>query len=108
MDQKTRVRFNPRSTTTDQPPTAWPEDVIARYLTAGGSTVDLSYDTRSGTIAAVCTGELCGWADSTDTKGRFTDTPEQEQQRFQEWLPVAKKYANDHAEKCRAMPRPTA
>lgn len=86
----------------------WPEGVIARYLTPGGGTVDLSYDSQSGTFNAACTGELCGWTDSTDTKGRFTDTPEQERERFEEWLPVAKQPANQHAESCRAMRKPTA
>ncbi|MEV0446146.1 hypothetical protein AB0I84_37385 [Streptomyces spectabilis] len=84
----------------------WPEGVLARFLTVAGATVDLSYESDSATIAAACTGELCGWTARTDTRGLYSDTPEQERKRFADWLPVAKKRAQDHAERCRLLPRP--
>ncbi|MGW5528198.1 hypothetical protein [Streptomyces xanthochromogenes] len=86
--------------------TVWPAGVLARFLTDAGATVDLSYEALSGTIVAACTGELCGWAERTDTRGLCTDTPEQERARFEEWLPVTKKRAQTHAEHCRLMTRP--
>ncbi|GGO55846.1 hypothetical protein [Streptomyces lasiicapitis] len=85
---------------------AWPEGVIARLLTVAGATVDLSYESGSGTIVAVCTGELCGWTERTDTRSLYTDTPEQERERFEDWLPTTKKRAQDHAGRCRLLPRP--
>ncbi|GGU24056.1 hypothetical protein [Streptomyces violascens] len=85
---------------------AWPEGVLARFLTVAGATVDLTYETATGTIVASCTGELCGWSERTDTQGLCTDTPEQERERFEYWLPVTKKRARTHAERCRLLPRP--
>jgi hypothetical protein len=87
---------------------AWPEGVIARYLTVAGATVDLTYNDVTANILAVCGGELCHWSDHTNTEGRYDDTPVKEQERFNEWLPIAKRHAQEHAEKCRALPRPTA
>lgn len=86
--------------------TAWPEGVIARYLTVGGATVDLTYDDQTATILAVCGGETCLWTDHTNTEGRFDDTPEKEKARFDAWLPIAQRRAQEHAEKCRAMLKP--
>lgn len=70
------------------PETAWPEGVIARYLTVGGATVDLRavddfYDHRYD-----CLG--CGdmWAFRGESRVRSN--------------------AQAHAETCRAMPRPGA
>ncbi|WP_411121288.1 hypothetical protein [Streptomyces sp. x-19] len=67
----------------------WPEGVIARYLTAGGATVDLTgskYD-ASGS---------CGGCQQTFSGSGYVSR----------WLSVARSWAQDHAEKCRAMPRP--
>lgn len=89
-------------------PAAWPEGVIARYLTAAGATVDLTYNDATADIRAECGGELCHWSDHTNTEGRFDDTPEKAKERFDEWLPIAQRHAQEHAEKCRALPRPTA
>lgn len=86
----------------------WPVDVIARYLTVGNATVDLSYNDATADIRAECGGELCHWSDNTNTKGRFDDTPEKAQERFDEWLPIAQRHAQAHAETCRAMPKPNA
>ncbi len=78
--------------------------VIARYLTVGGATVDITYSTKSGLLAGACTG--CGSTEHTNTNGAFSDSPEEEQARVEEWLPHAKRDAQAHAEKCRALPRP--
>lgn len=66
---------------------AWPEGVIARYVTVGGATVDVSR-TDTGDTISHCTG--CGDA-------RFPNT-----ELF------IRSEANAHAGRCRALPRPTA
>ncbi|MDT0381407.1 hypothetical protein RM572_21855 [Streptomyces sp. DSM 42041] len=71
----------------DTTATAWPKGVVARYLTVAGATVDV---TGSGHRTRYrCTGcpEGIGavWAESS-----------------------AHKHAQSHAEKCRALPKPTA
>lgn len=86
--------------------TAWPEGVIARYLTVAGATVDIRHDSTRGWIVATCTGERCGWQERTSTNGYVYDTPEQTQARLEEWLPENQEEAQAHAEKCRAMPKP--
>ena len=68
--------------------TAWPEGVIARYLTVGGATVDVT-DRRTEDYlryAADCTG--CG--------NRWTHGDER----------YAREWAQAHAERCRALPQP--
>lgn len=66
----------------------WPPGVIARYLTVGGATVDL---TSAGEDRAyrICNG--CG-----DGKGIWWHEK------------TTREYAQKHAEKCRALPKPTA
>lgn len=88
--------------------TDWPEGVIARYLTVAGATVDITYTSHSGLILAKCTGELCGWTERTSTGGMVYDPPEKESARVEEYLPGNQLYAQAHAEKCRALPRPNA
>ncbi|WP_318201068.1 hypothetical protein [Streptomyces sp. SCL15-4] len=80
----------PASIQTDHA-TVWPEGVIARYLTVVGATVDLTgegYDTKG-----VCGG--CAGTPYTDGYGSSH-------------IDVARRWAQAHAEKCRALPRPTA
>lgn len=72
-------------------PTVWPEGVIARYLTIGRATVDISEQCMSR-----CTG--CGEDDSEDIFVSRCGTT----------LSRARRWAQAHAEKCRALPRPTA
>ena len=79
--------------------------LIARYLTVGTARVEISYTGRTGAFTSVCTGELCAWRNHTDTRGLVTDTAEQEQARFDDFLPVAQEAAQAHAETCRAMPK---
>ncbi|WP_242892533.1 hypothetical protein [Actinomadura litoris] len=85
-------------TPTTQQPAAWPEGVIGRYTTVGGSTVDLMH-TRKG-IAAVCCGcpdaEFEGEFDSTYSKGRAVRRATR----------AAQDWAQEHAASCRAVPRP--
>ncbi|WP_327307972.1 hypothetical protein OG730_34870 [Streptomyces sp. NBC_01298] len=97
------------------PETTWPEGVIARYLTVTEATVDLTHTPRFyhgdevGATVASCTG--CGKDTKADwvrlvwdsTKGRYTDRTSGSKADTE-----ARKWAQDHAETCRAMPRPTA
>ncbi|MEU9849233.1 hypothetical protein [Streptomyces sp. NPDC047985] len=94
--------------TTQTKTTTWPEGVIARYLTVGGAAVDIAHDTLylSDVEPNVSTAR-CGGC---------------EKYRNQEWEARADRYSNgsswadsdarhwaqEHAEKCRAMPKPTA
>ncbi|TFI30131.1 hypothetical protein [Streptomyces sp. 4R-3d] len=89
--------------------TVWPEGVFARYATVGGSTVDLHNDTevkeRSATVAS-CAGctetESVKWARwiRPGTQGYTIQSRDKGESGAREW-------AQAHAEKCRAMPRPT-
>jgi len=90
--------------------TDWPEGVIARYLTVGGALVDVSHDmhlivdTEPNLSIARCGGEGCKashheqwryYSYRTDNGSRGADAE-------------AGKWAQTHAETCRALPRPTA
>ncbi|MET9604508.1 hypothetical protein ABZZ17_05505 [Streptomyces sp. NPDC006512] len=94
-------------------PGAWPEGVIARYLTVGGATVDLTYRLNAlnppepfVTLAA-CGGcpasqEFGHWiASGSHFDGTFTEEhdPGAGDEKARTW-------AQSHAETCRAMPRP--
>lgn len=101
--------------TTSQTAAAWPEGVIARYLTVGGATVDITE--RSGYMhrtdptetIATCTG--CGKAEKVEWLQRawnYTDDcmvdvldegGHRSGLKMREW-------AQEHAEDCRAMPQP--
>lgn len=89
---------------------AWPEGVVARYLTVAGATVDLRHDmalivdTGPNLTIASCGGEGCvavyteKWGPHsfrTDNGSRGADQE-------------ARQWAQAHAETCRALPRPTA
>ncbi|MFG2532737.1 hypothetical protein [Streptomyces sp. NPDC048516] len=87
----------------------WPEGVIARYLTVAGTAdptayVEITYTSHSGYLVATCAG--CGDDEYTETHGRLDDPPEREAERVEEALPESREWAQAHAEKCRAMPRP--
>ncbi|MEU3656427.1 hypothetical protein AB0E67_27195 [Streptomyces sp. NPDC032161] len=97
--------------------TAWPTGVIARYLTVGGATVDITTQTQITrkedrdhrtvgdiALAAQCTG--CTDSHESTYEGLYINLvgPVLESfygERTREW-------AQAHAEKCRAMPKPTA
>lgn len=72
-------------------PTVWPEGVIARFLTRNGATVDLTgnRDAADG----ICTGCLAIYDDTSP---------------LYYGLIAVRRWAQDHAEKCLALPRPTA
>lgn len=93
---------------------AWPEGVIARYLTVGGATVDL---TRSNDPEAddasqwdvtrsICTG--CGATDAEAWNTRPYTQLISITQAEKIATAEARKWAQRHAEKCRAMPKPEA
>ncbi|MFF6781411.1 hypothetical protein [Streptomyces sp. NPDC012510] len=88
----------------------WEPGVIARFLTVARATVDLSHDmhlitdTQPNLTIARCGGTGCGathtekWADyayRTNNGSSGADTE-------------ASKWAQAHAETCRALPRPAA
>ncbi|MER6603898.1 hypothetical protein [Streptomyces parvus] len=78
--------------------TAWPENVIARYLTDAGKaladptiTVDLTEDPSNGDIFGACRGCETTFDDS-NYYGRDLGT--------------GRHWAQEHAETCRAIPKP--
>jgi hypothetical protein len=97
------------STTQAEPtPAPWPEGVIARYLTVGGALVDVSHDmkliddTQPNLSIAHCGGEGCkashhelwinyGYREDNGSRGADQEVG---------------KWAQAHAETCRALPRP--
>ncbi|MBT2467824.1 hypothetical protein J7E97_08045 [Streptomyces sp. ISL-66] len=95
------------------PETTWPEGVIARYLTVGGATVDLTHrlnflnPPEPFATAAACSGcpdseEFSHWVGTgSEWDGTYKEVLDvsQAEERARDW-------AQSHAEKCRAMPRP--
>ncbi|MFE9398639.1 hypothetical protein [Streptomyces flavidovirens] len=73
---------------TTQP--AWPEGLTARYLTVGGSTVGVWDADEWSPVRALCSGCIASNRDG----GPGSSDPH--------------RWAQSHAETCRAMPRPTA
>jgi len=81
--------------------TAWPEGVVARYLTVGGAHVVITTDTAPRT--ATCNG--CDHSQSfTDSYLREFYIDEYVTARI---LQDAREWAQRHAETCRAVPKPT-
>jgi len=76
--------------------TTWPTGVIARYLTVGGATVDIrpvadtEWDDRHEATCLGCT--------ANDWRAHYR-TPVND-------LADARRWAQHHAESCRAMPKP--
>ncbi|MFF8829139.1 hypothetical protein [Streptomyces sp. NPDC015131] len=95
--------------------TTWPEGVLARYLTVGGATVDVTTRYNAFTppkpiaTLASCTGcpaseEVGHWFGSgAHFNGTFREEHDRERADSQ-----AREWAQSHAETCRAMPRPEA
>lgn len=94
----------------------WPEGTVARYLTVGGATVDITHgdrytptddgigQTRNLTLAT-CTGcltpkEFSHWR---LIKGMVADREERDPEAADR---DAREWAQSHAEKCRALPKP--
>ncbi|GAA2840892.1 hypothetical protein [Nonomuraea rubra] len=94
---------------------AWPANTVARYLTIGGATVDITE--RAGYMTstdptetfAICTGcaatEKVEWTQRVwdYTNDRMVDEHDEGGHRSTQKM---RKWAQAHAEKCRAMPRP--
>ncbi|WP_055693418.1 hypothetical protein [Streptomyces prasinopilosus] len=88
--------------------TAWPEGVIARYLTVGGATVDVSHDslylddTEPNVSTARCggCGAYCNQEWRRNASVGFNDGSRFSDAQASEW-------AQEHAEKCRALHRET-
>ena len=84
--------------------------VIARYLAAAGSgisdrelTVDIIDEAlKRGRLSLICRG--CTWDKGHGTNGYYDDTEEEAAERAAKILPVARESAQEHAEKCRALP----
>ncbi|MGA4960256.1 hypothetical protein [Streptomyces lavendulocolor] len=102
--------------------TAWPPNIIARYLTVAGSSLgreDLAVEVSTRysdftppepiATSASCTGcpaatEVGHWFGS----GSHVDGTYMEDRDPQRAAAQAREWAQAHAEKCRAMPNPTA
>ncbi|MEU3220018.1 hypothetical protein [Streptomyces sp. NPDC006971] len=84
----------------------WPENTVARYLTVGTATVDVTY-TPSEDLRAACQGERCSWRGWAVTEVRYDDSAEAIDQKITDALPPLQRDVQRHAETCRAMPRPT-
>lgn len=100
------------------PETIWPAGVIARYLTAGGATVDLTITEQPhrhddgitgyrNSTRAVCTG--CPAAQEFPHhrihRGSYSEWEKHEPQAAET---DARAWAQSHAETCRAMPLPVS
>lgn len=70
--------------------TSWPENVTARFLTIGGATVDLLAADKWNPAQALCLG--CGTSNRDGGPGSIDP----------------KRWAQTHAETCRAIPKPSA
>jgi hypothetical protein len=97
-------------------PQPWPDGVIARYLTVGGATVDLTHGNRTTPTddgigenrthtSAICTGcpeaeEFSHWQ---TVKGMYSERKVRDPEVADA---AARKWAQSHAETCRALPRP--
>ncbi|MFF7230036.1 hypothetical protein [Streptomyces sioyaensis] len=87
----------------------WPEGVTARYLNLGGATVDIRTHPGRGFDNAACTG-CTATHRPFDYHGYYLDCgyspAEAEEKALEAACENAAKWAQSHAEKCRAMPRP--
>ena len=104
---------------TDQA-TAWPENVIARCVTAGGATVDIidkatTTRTYSGApyselheLSATCTGALCPWGNDWDARATSHEwfIGNEPDGFYLERLADLRGYAERHAKKCHWAARP--
>lgn len=95
--------------------TAWPAGVIARYLTVGGATVDVTtrsgYYNRTDPTESVATCNGCDKTESVEWVLRAWDYSENgyasvTDEGGERSTPKIRDWAQAHAEKCRAMPKP--
>ena len=103
--------------TTQTATAAWPEGVIARYITVGGATVDLTHrltlppDPEPFATLATCTGcpaseERSHYRTYYGAGGFLRDAKEEHEAEAAD--ADARAWAQSHAETCRAMPKPSA
>lgn len=85
-------------------PTPWPEGVLARYLTVAGATVDITF--KEGDVHAACQGWRCPGKSWETTEVFYFDRGNVRDQKIAEALPPIQRWAQSHAETCRAMPKP--
>ncbi|WP_033307360.1 hypothetical protein RFN58_06965 [Streptomyces iakyrus] len=92
---------------------SWPEGVIARYLTVGGGFVDLTHQMNVLTppepyaTLAACTG--CPSTSEHNHHRMVWGLTSQYEKHLPELADSdAREWAQTHAEKCRALPRPEA
>ncbi|NUP47242.1 MAG: hypothetical protein HOW97_08000 [Catenulispora sp.] len=79
--------------------TAWPEGVIARYVNVGGAPVDVTEYPAESATQAKCGG--CNRYDATEwDKGDWCENGARSAEA------EARAWAQSHAERCRAMPKP--
>ncbi|NUV65682.1 hypothetical protein G6W57_00945 [Streptomyces sp. CAI-121] len=96
---------------TTQPQTAWPENVIARYLTVGGATVNLTDQLNVLTppqpyaTLATCTG-CPAFSEHSHHRLVWGMTVQREEHQPEVAVQDAREWAQSHAETCRAMPKP--
>ncbi|MEW1630812.1 hypothetical protein AB0387_26060 [Streptomyces sp. NPDC089173] len=86
--------------------TAWPENAIARYLTVGGATIDLTHDTLQAddtepNVSIVHCGGCLAYSSSewrlhADQWGDGSNWADE----------AVRRWAQSHAETCRAIPKP--
>ncbi|MEV3996723.1 hypothetical protein AB0K62_13735 [Streptomyces halstedii] len=97
--------------------TAWPEGVIARYLTVGGASVDIAqtqvvrkegdrYTSTVGDIALTARCSGCRDSEEVAYEGLYLDRVEPVLEGV--YGKNTRAWAQSHAETCRAMPKPTA
>lgn len=109
-----RVRSTfPQPKVEPAPGDGWPEGVVARYLTVGGATVDLTVrttlppDPEPFATLAACTGCPDSLESShTRTGYSFYGSGSTQWEDPEAADAEARSWAQSHAEKCRAMPRP--
>ncbi|WP_331759892.1 hypothetical protein OG422_31135 (plasmid) [Streptomyces sp. NBC_01525] len=87
----------------------WPANVRARYLTVGGATVDVQDGSATSLAKALCTG--CAEEKTPfDYTGHYLDCGFSVAAAEAEAEDAARedsaRWAQTHAEQCRAMPRP--
>jgi GMP synthase-like glutamine amidotransferase len=90
----------------------WPEGVIARYLTVGGATVDMTHQYNVLTPPeAYATLASCTGCPATSEHSHYRMVWGMTVQREEHHPGAADRdalvWAQAHAEKCRAMPKPT-
>ncbi|MBK3547863.1 hypothetical protein [Streptomyces sp. MBT60] len=91
--------------------TDWPENVLARYLTVGGATVDLTHKLTVHTPPApLATLASCTGCPTAEEFSHYRVIRGMAMQR-EEHVPAAaeeqaRAWAQSHAETCRAIPKP--